>query len=172
MSDQNLRKAVIRLAHAKPELRSELLPLLKSSSSHVWVQTDPHKKILSYSSSGKEQVEFTYSTRGDPDRWEQDVSGRPINSIIYGLGERLNQIRNTPWVALQELGYQRRSGELTFSFTIENEKDISKTNHVLDNILHKLQREDDDLRYVFYGVMPGDDGSFGGDFTLKQVDLL
>jgi len=33
VSDQKLRKAVIRLAHAKPELRPELLPLLKKASS-------------------------------------------------------------------------------------------------------------------------------------------
>ena len=35
MSDQNLRKALIRLAHAKPELRSELLPLLVKSAQEM-----------------------------------------------------------------------------------------------------------------------------------------
>jgi len=32
MSDKELRKAIIRLAHEKPELRPELLPILKSAA--------------------------------------------------------------------------------------------------------------------------------------------
>ena len=43
MSD-DLRKKVIRLAHAKPELRAKLLPLLKEASS--WSYWDPQQNFL------------------------------------------------------------------------------------------------------------------------------
>ena len=36
MSDRKLRSSLIRLAHAKPELRSTLLPLLKEGARAAW----------------------------------------------------------------------------------------------------------------------------------------
>ena len=44
MSDQNLRKAIIRLAHQKPELRGDLLPLLARSAAMMLDQ--PYKVRL------------------------------------------------------------------------------------------------------------------------------
>ena len=45
MSDRNLRKKLIRLAHSKPELRSDILPLLKSATKTVRVMEEDGRSV-------------------------------------------------------------------------------------------------------------------------------
>lgn len=80
MSDKELRNKIIRLAHTKPELRKDLLPLLKE----VKVAGSFRFKFIIYDKSGRPVDKGTETIRAKS-AWDAEETLRM--GIEEGLGE-------------------------------------------------------------------------------------
>jgi len=78
MSDSLLRKRLIRLAHSKPELRGDLLPLLKGAGRYETLGTQFRFKIVPNSKGLAYVAEIdgkTYRVILERDHWRLDYLG-------------------------------------------------------------------------------------------------
>jgi len=93
MSDSLLRKQLIRLAHSKPELRGELLPLLKTGGGPKWAALTPGKArdaVNKLKAAGIEaSIRKNYSGRG--------MAGKTVTGVILNSKSDTDQaIREVP----------------------------------------------------------------------------
>ena len=99
MSDSTLRKAVIRLAHANPELRGDLLPLLKEAA-YDTLGTSWRFKAIPGRLGTVYSVEVdrkTYRIAPERDHWRLDYAGmlghvwEAVTPTRYGSPEEAAQ---------------------------------------------------------------------------------
>ena len=81
MSDKQLREAIIRLAHEKPELRSDLLPLVTKRAAGL--EFSPGDKVVVKKTHG------TKKFRGQKGTVEKHV---PFNKFYVELGDSGRQL--------------------------------------------------------------------------------
>jgi len=79
MSDRKLRKRLIRLAHRRPELRRELLPLLSKKAGVSKRDVEQYTHLLISDAPNRRWLEDEEADLRDEDNWMDKAEEAPFN---------------------------------------------------------------------------------------------
>lgn len=110
----SLRNDLIRLAYSKPDVRKNVLPLVRTSARRQRIMdkmVDPHPKERREWLAGKSPLRvtlFQYGNTFDVTVWGEDDIGLEIENLDWESAKNLYDkvVNRMPWSAYKSLGFE------------------------------------------------------------------